>query len=194
MSRLAARIDRGRSLVGDELAEVAAHVERLREISATIDPETGSCTDREERFNTLAASLRNSSDEIHQHMAKTMASFAPGLFAGGDKCDLPVDNLEIERFFRLPKGHERRINGHAHAGVRIVQRGGTLVLVLDAHRRHPDPFTAEDLAPWLGAKAPSSQQECLRRRGIMRRARSSKQRTKLLAELEAQYRRAIPAT
>ena len=127
-------------------------------------------------------------------MAKTMASFAPGLFAGGDNCDLPVDNLELERFFRLPKGHERRINGHAHAGVRIVLRGGTLVLVLDAHRRHPDPFTAEDLAPWLGAKAPSSQQECLRRRGVMRRARSTKQRTKLLAELEAQYRSASPAT
>lgn len=175
------------SLVGDKLAEVAAHAERLREISETIDPETGSCADREERFNALAASLVNSSNEIHQHMAKTMVSFAPGLFAGGDECDLPVDNLELERFFRLPKGHERRINGHAHAGVRIVQRGGTLLLVLDAHQRHPAPFTAEDLMPWFGAKEPNSQQECVRRRGIMRRARSTKQRWKLLAELETQY-------
>jgi hypothetical protein len=33
---------------------------------------------------------------------------------------LPVDNLALERAFRLPKGHERRIHGHAHAGVRIV--------------------------------------------------------------------------
>jgi hypothetical protein len=121
-----------------------------------------------------------------------MSSFEPGLFAGGDDSDLPVDNLDLERAFRLPKGHERRIHGHAHAGVRIVQRGPSLMLVLDAHRRHPEPFQADDLEPWRTAEVPVSQLECQRRRGIMRRARSPKKRPLLLAELERRYRDANP--
>jgi hypothetical protein len=59
-----------------------------------------------------------------------------------------VDNLDLERCFRLPKGHERGIHGHAHAGVRIVQKGPTLLLTLDAYTRHPDPFDAAELIPF----------------------------------------------
>ena len=47
------------------------------------------------------------------------------------------DNLDLERWFRLPKRHERRIHGRRHAGIRIVQDGPTLVLALDAHVAHP---------------------------------------------------------
>lgn len=117
-----------------------------------------------------------------------MGSFAPGLFAGGDLLDLPQDNLDLERWFRQPKGHERRIHGHAHAGVRLVQEGPTLVLALDAHLAHPEPFTAADLHPYSDAKAPPCQQEAIRRRAIMRKARSTKKRPVLLRELEARYR------
>jgi hypothetical protein len=78
-----------------------------------------------------------------------MIAFRPGLFAGGDDLELPVDNLDLERAFRLPKGHERRIHGHAHAGVRIVYRGPSLLLALDAHARHPDCFAGTDLMPWV---------------------------------------------
>ena len=66
-------------------------------------------------------------------MAVVMAAFMVGLFAGIDLPDVPEDNLDLERWFRLPKCHERRIHGHRHAGVRIVQEGATLALVLDAH-------------------------------------------------------------
>ena len=59
-------------------------------------------------------------------LAKGMSSFQPGLFAGGDEMDQIRDNLDLERWFRLLKGHERRIHGHKHAGVRIVQEGSTV--------------------------------------------------------------------
>lgn len=68
------------------------------------------------------------------------------------------------------------------------------MLVLDAHSRHPEPFSAEELAPWIDARVPACQRECLRRRNIMRRARSAKKRPELLAELETRYRQANKAT
>jgi len=116
-----------------------------------------------------------------------MKSFARGVFAGGDLLDLPQDNLDLERFFRKPKGHERRIHGHAHAGVRIVQEGPTLLLALYAHGEHPEPFLPTDLQPYIDARAPACQDEALHRRKIMRRARSPKKRGVLLSELEARY-------
>src|SRR5205085_289488 len=67
-------------------------------------------------------------DPICQQMGRVMASFKLGLFAGGDRGDWPRDNLDLERWFRLPKGHERRIHGRCHAGVRIVQEGATMML------------------------------------------------------------------
>jgi hypothetical protein len=180
--------------VREQLAAVAEHAEQLRAIQDTLDPATGANATRRRRFNALAARLHTGLDPIQQHMARTMKAFRPGLFAGGDDLDLPSDNLDLERAFRLPKGHERRIHGHAHAGVRIVQRGPSLLLALDAHVRHPEPFVAEDLAPYRGARAAASQMECLRRRGIMRRARSAKKRPLLLADLERRYRDAVLAS
>ena len=52
-----------------------------------------------------------------------MLSFLPGLFVGEDKFEEIRDNLDLERWFRLPKSHERRIHGHRHAGMRIVLEG-----------------------------------------------------------------------
>ena len=73
-----------------------------------------------------------------------MARFAPGLFVGGAEAQMPQDHLALERWLRQPKGHERRMHGHRHAGVRIVQAGPTLLLALDAHLAHPEPFTAAE--------------------------------------------------
>jgi hypothetical protein len=120
-------------------------------------------------------------------MGRVMASFEPGLFVGGDDADMPQDNLDLERWFRLPKGHERRIHGHQHAGVRLVQEGPTLLLALDAHLAHPEPFTGADLGPYRHSPAPVCQRQALYRRTIMRRARSKKKRPVLLAELERRY-------
>lgn len=120
-------------------------------------------------------------------MAKLMTSFLPGLFLGSVD-ELPRDNLDLERWFRQPKGHERRIHGRRHAGTRLVQEGPTLACALDAHLHHLGPFTAAELAPYRFAQPPPSQQAALARHRIMRKARSSKLRPALLAELEQRFR------
>jgi hypothetical protein len=121
-------------------------------------------------------------------MFKLMTSFQPGLFVGEDEDEEYQDNLDLERWFRLPKSHERRIHGHRHAGVRIVQEGPTLVHALDAHVTHPGPFTGADLLPYRMAREPACQRQAIHRRKIMRKARSKNKRGILLADLERRYR------
>ena len=118
---------------------------------------------------------------------QTWGSFRAGLFVGGDALDPIQDNRELERWFGLPKGHERRIHGHRHAGVRIVPEGPTLVPALDAHLTHPEPFGVEELWPYRSARPPECQRQAIHRRTIMRRARSKTKRPQLLAELERRY-------
>lgn len=159
----------------------------MRAVEATLDPKNGSSKDRRAKFDEIKLEFVGSQDLFRQHVGRVMGSFAPGLFAGGDLLDLPQDNLDLERFFRKPKSHERRLHGHAHAGVRIVQEGPTLLLALDAHGEHPQPFLPTDLQPYADARAPACQDEAIHRRKIMRRARSLKKRSVLLSELEARY-------
>jgi hypothetical protein len=121
-------------------------------------------------------------------MAAVMISFLAGLFVGEGTVEEIRDNLDLERWFRLPKSHERRIHGHRHAGIRIVLEGPTLVHALDAHVAHPAPFTADDLLPYRTAQEPRCQEQALNRRKIMRKARSKKNRPILLADLEQRYR------
>jgi hypothetical protein len=120
-------------------------------------------------------------------MAELMRSFHGGLFAGGDELASMQDNLDLERWFRIPKGHERRIHGHRHAGVRIVQEGATMLLALDAHVTHPGVFNVDELLPYQWAREPECQRQAISRRKIMRKARSKTKRPKLLAELERRY-------
>lgn len=129
-------------------------------------------------------------DPIHRQMVRVMTSFLAGLFVGEGRFEAIRDNLDLERWFRLPKGHERRIHGHRHAGIRIVLEGPTLVHALDAHAAHPGPFTVDDLLPYRSAREPPCQAQALNRRTIMRKARSKKKRPFLLAELERRYREA----
>lgn len=117
-----------------------------------------------------------------------MVSFVAGLFVGENTFAEIRDNLDLERWFRLPKSHERRIHGHRHAGIRIVQEGPTLVHALDAHLIHPGAFTVEDLLPYRKAQEPPCQRQALQRRKIMKKARSKKKRPILLADLERRYR------
>ena len=187
MKRLAGCIDRGLAAVAPRLQAVQDEVLVVKAIADTLDPTHGSCASREARFSALRDQLQTSPNEREQQMAKMMRSFQPGLFAGGDAVELSRDNLDLERWFRNPKGHERRIHGHHHAGVRIVQEGCTLIHALDTHLRHPEPLTAADLLPYRHAVPPVSQLQALARRKLMRRARSTKQRPLLLAELEDRY-------
>jgi hypothetical protein len=159
---------------------------KVQAVADTLDPAQGSPDDRRREFEELRQSFSQQPDSFDQHMAKLMTSFRPGLFLGQTD-ELPRDNLDLERWFRQPKGHERRIHGRRHAGVRLVHEGPTLACVLDAHLHHLGPFTAAELVPYRSALPPPSQLAALARHRIMRKARSSKRRPDLLAELEQRY-------
>jgi hypothetical protein len=186
---LAARIDKGLDLVKPEQEAIRGYVEVIQEIAATLDPAEGWSASRESDFDAILARLDGAGgeDPTSDHMSSLMHSFRAGLFAGGDALDGVRDNLELERWFRLPKGHERRIHGHRHAGVRIVQEGPTMLLALDAHVTHPGPFDSADLMAYRSAREPECQRQAISRRKVMRKARSKTERPKLLAELERRY-------
>ncbi len=181
-------IDRGLDQVHAEQATIREYVADIAEVAATLEPATASGADRQEKFQALIARFEQTEDPIRLHMATVMISFLPGLFVGEGQFDEIRDNLDLERWFRLPKSHERRIHGHRHAGVRIVQDGPTLVLALDAHAAHPGPFTADDLSAYRTVRMPPCQRQALDRRKVMSRARSKKKRPILLADLERRYR------
>jgi hypothetical protein len=184
---LAGCIDRGLDEVRAEQEEIRGYVEDIEKIAATLDPGEGGA-DRRKKFEELIQEFKSSGDSIRRHMAKVMLSFLAGLFVGDGKFQEIKDNLDLERWFRLPKSHERRIHGHRHAGVRIVQEGATMVPALDAHAAHPGLFTVDDLLAYRTAREPPCQEQAINRRKVMRKARSKKQRPKLLAELERRYR------
>jgi hypothetical protein len=157
-------------------------------VAATLDPAAGSCADRPEKYAELLDRFPRGADSIRQKMAQVMISFLAGLFVGEGKFEAIPDNLDRERWFRLPKSQERRIHGHRHAGVRIVHEGPTLVHAWDAHVAHPAPFTVTDLLPYRTAREPPSPKQAMGRRKIRRKAHSSKKRPVLLADLERRYR------
>ena len=160
----------------------------IAEVAATLDPGTADVTERQEQFEAWIDRFESTEDPIRHGMATVMLSFLAGLFVGEEDYEEIRDNLDLERWFRLPKSHERRIHGRRHAGVRIVQEGPTLVHALDAHLTHPGPLTVDDLLPYRNAEMPVSQQEAMKRRKIMKKARSKKKRPLLMADLERRYR------
>lgn len=180
-------IDRGLETVKEAQDELRPQVEQIQAVANTLDPAQGSPEHRRREFEELRRNFSQQPDSFAQHLARLMLSFLPGLFLGPAD-ELPRDNLDLERWFRQPKGHERRIHGRCHAGVRLVHEGPTLACALDAHLHHLGPFTATELAPYHSAKPPPSQEAALARHRIMRRARSTKRRPALLAELEQRYR------
>lgn len=188
MKRLAGCIDRGIAGAREALTQVGHSVQDLRAVDGLLKPsDEATGEEREAQFVSLWQEWEASVDPLHQQFAKVMSSFEPGLFVGGEEVDFPADNVDLERWFKRPKGHERRIHGRRHAGIRLVQQGPTLMLALDAHVHHPGPFTVDDLEPYRHSRMPASQQEALERGKIMRQARSRKKRPMVLAALEKRY-------
>ena len=188
MRKLQGCIERGLQEVASEQEQINGYVKEVKRVEATLDPTKGSCKQRKRRFARLKRQLKNSGEKVRVQMAVVMVAFSAGLFCGPEVDQEIRDNLDLERWFRLPKGHERRSHGHKHAGVRLVQEGATLMPALDAHKDREEPFQAEELLGYKDAKPPRQEQEAMHRREVMRRARSKKQRPILLAELERRYR------
>ena len=163
-------------------------VKDIAEVAATLEPGPQTCAERQQKFEALIDRFQKTQAPMQQQMAKVMLSFLAGLFVGEGTFASLIDNLDLERWFRIPKSHERRIHGHRHAGIRIVLEGPTLVHALDAHVGHPEPFTVTELLPYRTATDPPCQTQALNRRKIMRKARSKKNRPLLLADLERRYR------
>src|SRR5204863_5199889 len=164
----------GLDLVKPEQEAIRRHVATIQEVAATLDPTTGRSAARRCDFDAILTRLEGDDDPVHEHMADLMDSFRAGLLAGGDDLASVQDDLDLERWFRLAKGHERRIHGHKHTGVRLVQEGATLMPVLDAHQAHPGPFTAAELLAYREAHPPPDEQAAVQRRKVMRKARSKK--------------------
>src|SRR6184192_387215 len=181
-------MDRGLAVAREAFKHVGQYIQDLRAVDRTLRPsDEAPEEERKAQFVVLWQEWESSADPVQQQFATVMSSFAPGLFVGGEAADFPEDNLDLERWFKRPKGHERRIHGHRHAGVRIVWQGPTLMLALDAHVHHESPFTVADLEPYGYARVPESQQQAVNRGKIMRQARSQKKRPMLLADLEKRY-------
>jgi hypothetical protein len=177
LARLAGYLDQGLAAVQGQQEQVEQQVEAIAAVAETLAVETGGLRQRRPSYQRLLRQYQGQGGEFYGRLAKVMKGWQAGWFVavrGKGGQEAPWDNLELERFFRLPKGHERRIHGPRHAGVRIVQEGPTLLLALDAHQEHPEPFTAQDLLPYRHAQEPQDQLLALHRRTVMGKARSQK--------------------
>jgi hypothetical protein len=176
LKRLKGFLDRGVASQQETFTRVREYTDQVRQVRALLtDPEGPPVAERESQFVAKIEVFQQFADErVYSHFAKVMTSFRPGLFAGAEMASYPRDNLDLERWFRSPKSHERRLHGHRHAGIRIVREGPTLALTLDAHALHPGVFTREDLFPFRRACPPASQLASQHRHGIMRKSRSKK--------------------
>jgi hypothetical protein len=178
LDRLKGFIDRGIADQQEDFSRVSKYTEEVRRVMDLLNHPDQTMSEQESLFSAMIDEFSSHrDDEIYQHLSKLMTSFKPGLFAGPDLSSQPRDNLDLERWFRLPKSHERRVHGHRHAGIRIVREGATLIPALDAHVSHPQLLTQEDLAPFENATAPPSQLDSQHRHTVMRKGRSKKNDT-----------------
>lgn len=187
----------GLDATAEERAQIVAEMALVRAVATTIDAAGDGYDERLARFDVLLQEYADSATEEGQRLARRMLNWKPGLFLGDGTAErqmersgrpyLPEDNYGIERSFRLPKGHARHVHGRAHAGVVLVQRGATLLPALDAHVLHSAPFTHDDLRPYFDALEPVVQKDVRRRAHVMRKARSEKQRPRLLEQLGKRY-------
>ena len=82
---MAGYIDRGLDAVKPEQEVLRKQVEEIQEVADTLDPEEGNRAQRQAQFQKLIKRFVAQGDSFHEHLAKVMSSFQPGLFAGGTR-------------------------------------------------------------------------------------------------------------
>ena len=169
-------IKRGLSLYDKERKKIVRVVKIIQRVMETLNPETGTSQERLAQFRKIQYQLEilGKKEPSKTHMFLVMQSFQPGLFVESEVLEIPEDNLDLEGWFKTPKGHERNIHGRQHAGIRIVNEGPTLLLALDAHLSQENPFSSSDLLPYIDAEIPKSQRESIVRNRVMKNASSKK--------------------
>jgi len=178
LERLHGYIQRGLALYHEDLVPIGTALGHVLVVWALIHPEPGKYQAYQTCFHQCAERYQQADDAIMQHIGQVMLSFEVGLFCGGETLDLPEDNLDLERWIKGPKGHERHIHGRGHVGLRLVIEAPTLLLAFDAHRSRSMPFTVPELLAYANAEVPASQQQAKRRHQLMRKARSKKNETR----------------
>jgi hypothetical protein len=174
LKRLQRCIQRGVAVYQQEKSDIVTYVTQIQQVVETLNAENGPRNTRLSQFRTLTQQFAHTNDTVTEQRSKIMTSFESGLFVGNDDVEIPDDNLELERWFKKPKGHERRIHGRKHVGMRIVNEGPTLLPALDAHLDRNTPFTYQDLLPYVAAKPPKSQRWSVKHKQVMTKARSKK--------------------
>lgn len=167
-------IDKGLALYEETRFKVVDYLKEIKRVSQTLSHNHAHCKQRLKSFNKIYERLKNSDEPVKQNIAGFMNRFKDGLFAGGDNLEIPDDNQDLERWFKTPKGHERKINGHKHAGTRLVYEGPILLPTLDAHKSSDRQFQIEELKPYVNSQMCVSQEDAISRRKQQKEGRSKK--------------------
>lgn len=171
---LVAWIDKGLGLYEETRSKVLDYLREIKRVNQTLSHQHSPSKQRLKSFNKIYERLKNSDDPVKNNIAGFMNRFRDGLFAGGDNLEIPDDNLDLERWFKTPKGHERKINGHKHAGTRIVYEGPILLPTLDAHKSSERQFQVEELQPYVDMQLSEDQDDAISRRKRQKEGRCKK--------------------
>lgn len=95
MNRLAGCIDRGLDGSRDALEQVGRYAQDLQAVDITLKPsEAVTAEERKAQCLSWQEAWQSSPDPVHQHFAKMMSSFEPGVFVGGEAADVPTDHVD----------------------------------------------------------------------------------------------------
>jgi len=174
LKQLVGYLDRGLARYAEDFCRIATGMGTLIIVWTLLHPRTGTRHGNRAQFQQVAEQVLKNTDPLLQHVGRLMQSFEDGLFCGDETLDMPEDNLELERWIKGPKGHERRIHGRQHVGLRLVIEAPTFLPTFDAHLSRTIPFTVQDLLPYAATDIPESQQRAVTRHQLMRKGRSKK--------------------
>jgi hypothetical protein len=174
LKRLHTTIQRGLERYAQDACRIAAGMGMMYGVWGLLYPRIGTRRSHRDEFQQLAHQTAQHPEPILKHIGDVMQHFEQGLFCGEDTLELPEDNLELERWFKGPKGHERRIHGRQHVGERLIIEAPTFIPAFDAHCVRTSPFTVQELLPYAMVGIPESQHQAVIRHQLMRKARSKK--------------------
>ena len=139
------------------------------------------------RHRESAGNLRGAVD----HFLKVTRSYWPGLFACYGIDLLPRTNNALEQSFGSHRFHERRCTGRKTASASMVVRGSVKIIAGAATRLRR--FNGDELAPECVGRWRSIRQSLeTRRQSRVRRTRFRRDPHAFLAQIEADYQRALP--